>query len=245
MESRKSLDYSPFNVQDATSTKHLEKTQFQEFNSDASVSPSPDPDSFIKTFDFSSVDGITDVPDLSAALQTEREFIDFMFSLPQIQKEAIEKGHGHEVQQQPIQYQTEEEEHQQTDDCTHVQQNDKKISGRISGVGPVTTRVGLDHLDNLCRMMEQLTDLKEQNSRLQRRVQYLEDLKTLQEMHRDMHDSLEVQNSSVRLTSLNLSDSELHLEELTDAPITGDAPEDSLAAPQLVSRISKQHAKGT
>ncbi|XP_047106695.1 homeobox protein Hox-A3-like [Schistocerca piceifrons] len=45
---------------------------------------------------------------------------------------------------------------------------------------------GLDHLDNLCKLMEQLGDLKEQNTKLQRRVQYLEDLKRLQVMHKQL-----------------------------------------------------------
>ncbi|XP_064457832.1 uncharacterized protein LOC135368467 isoform X2 [Ornithodoros turicata] len=47
-------------------------------------------------------------------------------------------------------------------------------------------KVGLDHLDNLCKLMEQLGDLKEQNSKLHRRVQYLEDVKNLHEMHKDI-----------------------------------------------------------
>jgi len=48
------------------------------------------------------------------------------------------------------------------------------------------TQVGFDHLDNLCKLMEQLGDLKEQNNKLQRRVQYLEDLRALQEMHKQL-----------------------------------------------------------
>ncbi|KAG8187583.1 hypothetical protein JTE90_025917 [Oedothorax gibbosus] len=47
-------------------------------------------------------------------------------------------------------------------------------------------KVGLDHLDNLCKLMEQLGDLKETNVRLRRRIQYLEDIKTLQEIHKEM-----------------------------------------------------------
>lgn len=35
-------------------------------------------------------------------------------------------------------------------------------------------QVGLDQLDNLCKLMEELTSLRDQNSKLQRRVQYLE-----------------------------------------------------------------------
>lgn len=45
---------------------------------------------------------------------------------------------------------------------------------------------GLDHLDNLCKLMEQLGELRDANSRLQKRVQYLEDMKTLQEMHEEL-----------------------------------------------------------
>lgn len=47
-------------------------------------------------------------------------------------------------------------------------------------------KVGLDHLDNLCKLMEQLSDLKEANIKLKRRVQYLEDIKTLHEIHKEM-----------------------------------------------------------
>ena len=71
-------------------------------------------------------------------------------------------------------------------------------TGRISSSGssasnnnksPVRTEfapAGLDHLDNLCKLMEQLGELKDANSRLQKRVQYLEDMKTLQEMHQEL-----------------------------------------------------------
>lgn len=52
--------------------------------------------------------------------------------------------------------------------------------------GESNPKVGLDHLDNLCKLMEQLSDLKEANIKLKRRVQYLEDIKTLHEIHKEM-----------------------------------------------------------
>lgn len=55
---------------------------------------------------------------------------------------------------------------------------------RHSRVPKAKPKVGLDHLDNLCKLMEQLGDLKEQNHKLQRRVQYLEDMKDLHDMAR-------------------------------------------------------------
>lgn len=44
-----------------------------------------------------------------------------------------------------------------------------------------TPRPGLDHLGNLIKLVEQLKDLKEKNSKLQERTQYLKDLKKLHE----------------------------------------------------------------
>lgn len=73
--------------------------------------------------------------------------------------------------------------------------------------------MGLEHLDNLCRMMEQLGELREQNSRLQRRVHYLEELQTLQEMHRHLQETLQARRSGLALGPIHLSDSDLHLEE--------------------------------
>ncbi|XP_015925412.1 early endosome antigen 1 [Parasteatoda tepidariorum] len=52
-----------------------------------------------------------------------------------------------------------------------------------------TTKVGLDHLDNLCKLMEQLSELRDTNYKLHRRVQYLEDLKSLHDMHKEITES--------------------------------------------------------
>lgn len=64
-------------------------------------------------------------------------------------------------------------------------------------------KVGLDHLDNLCKLMEQLGDLKEQNHKLQKRVQYLEDMKDLHDMQRllDPDYGLEERRASYRTPS--------------------------------------------
>lgn len=64
----------------------------------------------------------------------------------------------------------------------------RSSSGLSSNKSPVLkdAPAGLDHLDHLCRLMEQLGELRDANSRLQKRVQYLEDMKTLQEMHQEL-----------------------------------------------------------
>lgn len=64
-------------------------------------------------------------------------------------------------------------------------------------------KVGLDHLDNLCKLMEQLGDLKEQNHKLLRRVQYLEDMKDLHDMQKllDPEYGLEERRASHRTPS--------------------------------------------
>ncbi|XP_055951798.1 uncharacterized protein LOC129987861 isoform X2 [Argiope bruennichi] len=57
---------------------------------------------------------------------------------------------------------------------------------RSPAAPPTVSKVGLDHLDNLCKLMEQLSELRDTNSKLQKRVQYLEDLKTLHDMHKEI-----------------------------------------------------------
>ncbi|CAL1296833.1 unnamed protein product [Larinioides sclopetarius] len=57
---------------------------------------------------------------------------------------------------------------------------------RSPAAQPAVSKVGLDHLDNLCKLMEQLSELRDTNSKLQKRVQYLEDLKTLHDMHKEI-----------------------------------------------------------
>ncbi|KAF8796301.1 hypothetical protein HNY73_000689 [Argiope bruennichi] len=63
--------------------------------------------------------------------------------------------------------------------------------------GDSNAKVGLDHLDNLCKLMEQLSDLKETNVKLRRRIQYLEDIKTLQEIHKEMADDRKLCSSGL------------------------------------------------
>uniref|UniRef100_A0A0B7ARW5 Uncharacterized protein n=1 Tax=Arion vulgaris TaxID=1028688 RepID=A0A0B7ARW5_9EUPU len=53
---------------------------------------------------------------------------------------------------------------------------------------------GLEHLDNLIRLMEQLTSLKDENSRLRKRCDYLESTKILLQAKRDL--SFESSSSS-------------------------------------------------
>ncbi|CAB3369869.1 Hypothetical predicted protein [Cloeon dipterum] len=85
------------------------------------------------------------------------------------------------------------------------------------------SKVGLDHLDNLCKLMEQLGDLKDQNNKLQRRVQYLEDLRALQEMHKQL--LARTQNSQESLLDKKGKEEEFeemdrqHSEELEDGAI--------------------------
>jgi hypothetical protein len=104
---------------------------------------------------------------ISDALQQEDEFLEYLMSLPAASTGAKEKQV--KSQQKPLQPQ--------------LTRSISSYTGNVSSGG---VKVGLDHLDNLCKLMEQLGDLREQNSKLQKRVQYLEDLKNLQEMHKQL-----------------------------------------------------------
>ena len=198
-----------------------------EAGSSASCSPSPSSATKKKTFDFSMIDTTGDSNNLSAALQVEQEFLDFMFSLPQIQKEASNKEKGEMI--------TKQETKQQKPSIPQLQETPSspkltrhKSPTRTNQLPGNASLVGLEHLDNLCRMMEQLGDLKEQNCRLQRRVQYLEDLKTLQEMHKDMEGSIGARKHALSLGCVSLSDSDLRLEELSSSRLYHPDSEESL-----------------
>ncbi|XP_068202573.1 microtubule-associated protein futsch-like isoform X2 [Palaemon carinicauda] len=180
-------------------TRHHRR--FIDSDSCPSVSPSPDPDTQLRTFDFSNIEVSDEGESISAALQTEKEFLDFMLSLPQIQKDVPGRTF-------PPQKDTSGQPLQESDPQLFSDQ--RPPPPNIGGV--VGTKMGLDHLDNLCRMMEQLGELKEQNTRLQRRVHYLEELQTLQEMHRHLQETLEARRSGLGLAPIDLSDSELRLD---------------------------------
>ncbi|KAJ4434064.1 hypothetical protein ANN_16383 [Periplaneta americana] len=107
---------------------------------------------------------------ISDALQQEDEFLEYLMSLPAVSKEKQQKLQ--QKQQQPVQ--------------PALMRSISTYGGNTSSGGGA--KVGLDHLDNLCKLMEQLGDLREQNSKLQKRVQYLEDLKNLQEMHKQLQE---------------------------------------------------------
>ncbi|XP_043210325.1 uncharacterized protein LOC122375160 isoform X2 [Amphibalanus amphitrite] len=111
-----------------------------------SPGPSPGPDTVSASFFFEPDD------DPQAALRSERDFIEYVLSLPSsdLGSERLRPPGG---------------------------------SGQLrkSATAGGSSKVGLEHLDHLCKLMEQLGDLREQNSLLQRRIQYLEELKGLQE----------------------------------------------------------------
>jgi hypothetical protein len=109
---------------------------------------------------------------ISDALQQEDEFLEYLMSLPAASSGGKEKQKPQQKQQTPTQPQ--------------LMRSVSSYSGQASTGGGA--KVGLDHLDNLCKLMEQLGDLRQQNSKLQRRVQYLEDLKNLQEMHKQLQE---------------------------------------------------------
>ena len=104
---------------------------------------------------------------ISDALQQEDEFLEYLMSLPAATSGIKDKPPQKQLPVQP------------------PLMRSMSTQGENVNSG---AKAGLDHLDNLCKLMEQLGDLREQNSKLQRRVQYLEDLKNLQEMHKQLQE---------------------------------------------------------
>lgn len=101
---------------------------------------------------------------LKEALKGEKEFIEYVLSLP-----TTKSGGGSNS--------SKNSDARSEDNYPVVQ----------SGGGG---KVGLDHLDNLCKLMQQLGELKDANVKLQRKLLYLEDMKSLHEMHQELRQSL-------------------------------------------------------
>ncbi len=62
---------------------------------------------------------------------------------------------------------------------------------------------GMDHLDNLCKLMEQLTALREQNSNLQRRVKCLEEEQSCQTQLQQLSSAGVRKNASLSSVATN------------------------------------------
>lgn len=125
---------------------------------------------------------------MSEAWQQEKEFLDYMF---------VSLHHHGANADETEQKATKTHHHRRAGRISSSGSNDGSSSGNKKSpirstaapgqdVSPLVPPAGLDHLDNLCKLMEQLGELKDANSRLQKRVQYLEDMKTLQEMHQEL-----------------------------------------------------------
>lgn len=137
------------------------------------------------------------------AWQQEKEFLDYMFvslrhgsgdengaaessSISRIRKTA---GQQQQQQQQQCCINTTTSANSVANNTDPLQTNSKSLltmSPTVAVKTETATPAGLDHLDNLCKLMEQLGELRDANSRLQKRVHYLEDMKTLQEMHQEL-----------------------------------------------------------
>ncbi|XP_015919958.2 uro-adherence factor A [Parasteatoda tepidariorum] len=146
-----------------------------------------------QAFPFSIPDDVDQsLSSMSDVLQVEKDFMEYVMSFPL------------NVSNVPAQLLPEQ---QPTNSKKH--QNDPN------------PKVGLDHLDNLCKLMEQLSDLKEANIKLKRRVQYLEDIKTLHEIHKEMVGERKVYSSGLS------EDDVQQLQESGERTISDESPEDS------------------
>lgn len=134
---------------------------------------------------------------LKEALKSQEDFIDYVMSLP-----ATTETNSNDN----LKYVNDESDQNRN----KIIETSGYASGATSGVGGVGG-VGLEHLDNLCRIMQQLGDLKLANNRLNKKVHHLKDMKTLQLQHHQMKQSLnapltqETASRNMRLSSELLS----------------------------------------
>lgn len=140
--------------EDSSATTNTSSSCASPQTDSSSVNASPATESSNRQFRFRAED--RPVSTIEEALKTEKEFIEYVMNLPATK---MDKG-------------VEESFQNQERKCN---------SGKMI---ESSRKVGLDHLDNLCKLMEQLSELRDANVKLKRRVQYLEDVKTLHEIHR-------------------------------------------------------------
>ncbi|XP_076318055.1 uncharacterized protein LOC143229505 isoform X2 [Tachypleus tridentatus] len=152
-----------------TSSKYFDKTNTMEQEADeTSVTKSVAPAETMEDQSFHCKNSRQETlkPDNKVNSQTtdplnpEKDFLEYMLSL------SGSLGEGEEI--------------------TRTGGKGKSVSGVSVSSAKPNTKIGLDHLDNLCKLMEQLSDLREANTKLQKRVQYLEDIKSLHDMHREV-----------------------------------------------------------
>ena len=62
--------------------------------------------------------------------------------------------------------------------------------------------IGIDHLDNLVRLMEQLSSLKEENVSLRKKCSYLQDTKTLLQVLREKKHTKKKQTEKIAIADL-------------------------------------------
>lgn len=137
------------------------------------------------------------------AWQQEKEFLDYMFVSLRHGSGGDENGAAESSRIR----RTGQQQQASSISCITTTANNTDISSTTNKtLSPVKTEApaGLDHLDNLCKLMEQLGELRDANTRLQKRVHYLEDMKTLQEMHQEL--DLFVGSDSTASTSMHKAD---------------------------------------
>ncbi|XP_059350540.1 uncharacterized protein LOC130693334 isoform X2 [Daphnia carinata] len=135
------------------------------------------------------------------AWQQEKEFLDYMFVSLRHGSGGDENGAAESSRIR----RTGQQQQASSISCITTTANNTDISSTTNkNLSPVKPEAGLDHLDNLCKLMEQLGELRDANTRLQKRVHYLEDMKTLQEMHQEL--DLFVGSDSTASTSMHKAD---------------------------------------
>ncbi|GAB6028380.1 hypothetical protein CHUAL_002547 [Chamberlinius hualienensis] len=108
-------------------------------------------------------------------------------------------------------------------------------------------QIGLDHLENLCKLMEQLGDLREHNSKLQKRVQYLEEMRNLNELRSNLKEVLEEATMTSAKILTDNRDSvftfNLNSGEMTNKSSYGEAKRSASNVVKLRQTSVKQHSK--
>merc|ERR1711892_16043 len=157
VSTRKSCPMSPrLPTRNRPSTLMLDKRERVKRSSAVSATPSTDSSKSSKTFEFIEYDSDTREKILEAAIREEDAFLEFVKSLNIEPDPIIEAGNAR--------------------DKKKVQLSNGKAYTESKNLKPPTpiTSVGQENLDSLCRMMEEILMLRDENNKLQERLQYME-----------------------------------------------------------------------
>ena len=171
VQNKKNCPLSPRLTRNRPSTLKLERRERVKRVSAVSATPSTDSSKSSKTFEFVEYDADTRERILQAAIKVEDEFLEFVESLNIKPDPIIEAGNIRDKKKGQLQ------NGKTFSDTNSLKPPTPITSGLMDEIlflNNLCNLVGQDNLDSLCRMMEEILILRDENNKLREHLQYME-----------------------------------------------------------------------